>query len=50
MNDNELNMNYNDLKWIYSLHLNNESDVVHRISYGSEFQLFGVITEKADSV
>ena len=40
-------MYYNDLKWTYSLRLNNETGVVQRISYGSEFQLFGAITEKA---
>ena len=33
-------MNYDDLKWTYSLRLNNESDVIQRISHGSEFQLF----------
>ena len=33
----------------YSLHLNNESGVTQRISYGSEFQLFGAKTEKTDS-
>ena len=41
-------MNFNDLKLTYSLRLNNKSDVVHRISYGSEFQLFGAITNTAD--
>ena len=42
-------MNYNDLKWTYSLHLNYESDDVQRISYCREFRLFGAITEKPDS-
>ena len=37
------------LKWTYSLRLNNEIYVIQRISYGNEFQLFGTITEKADS-
>ena len=29
--------------------LNNESDVLKLISYGSEFQLFQAVTEEADS-
>ena len=37
------------LKMNINLSLNNESDVVQRISYGSKFQLFGSISEKADS-
>ena len=40
--------NYTDLKCIYNLRLNKERDVIHLISYGREFQLFGAITEKAD--
>ena len=39
-------MNYNDLKWTYSLSLNNESEIVQRISYCIEFHLFGAITRK----
>ena len=39
-------MNYNDLKLTYNLRLNNESDVVNRISYGSELLLFGAVTNR----
>ena len=42
--NNKIERIFNDLKWSYSLRLNNESIVVQRISHDSEFQLFGEIT------